>query len=55
MSSSTYLTHLEEEYSRIRREISTGKRTARYKEELNPFFVLAALPLASVHKRKTRN
>jgi len=55
MVTSTRLTHLEDEYSRIRREISAGKRTPGRKEELNPFFVLATLPIASIHKRKTRN
>jgi hypothetical protein len=55
MASSTHLPRLEEEYSRIRREISAGKSPLRRKEDLNPFYVLAALPIASLHKRKIRN
>ena len=55
MVSSSRLTRLDAEYSRIRREISSGKGTSRLQDDLNPFFVLAALPIASVHKRKTRN
>jgi len=55
MASSTRLTRLEAEYSRIRRDISSGKCKFQRLEESNPVFVLAALPIASVHKRKTRN